>query len=108
MKFHTVLYKKSSCKCEFHENQYNESHMLLRTLMKFGHIFYIFYPIWIKFGAQDVHRYLMVDYEFCENQHSDSHTFHSGINKFTSVLSVLFCLCTIWYMGYEGDAVQHF
>jgi hypothetical protein len=75
--------------------------------MKFGHIFSTFCPIWIQFRAQDARRYLLVTMGFV-NEPSDSHTFHSDINKCTPVFFAFFSLSEIWHMEYEHVTAQHF
>jgi hypothetical protein len=55
--------------------------------MKYYSIFYIFRPIWKKFGAGDMHENLWSDYEFRENRHEKIHTLRRVVNKLTATLS---------------------
>jgi hypothetical protein len=54
--------------CEFCENLFSERHTLFCGINDFPFtVLYIYYPIWIKFGATDLHAMLLSVSEFCEN-----------------------------------------
>jgi len=45
--------------------------------LRFVHILYIFHPLWIKFSTGDVHKNVLRDHEFGENQYSKIHALFS-------------------------------
>jgi hypothetical protein len=75
--------------CQFSDKLCSENPYFTWGVNKIcSRIFYVFCPVWIKFGTADVRKTLFSGYEFSDNWRNQNHTLVLGINEFIPTLSI--------------------